>query len=649
MLERSNATPLPQQDSPKGMIDKIAILDCGAQYTKVIDRRIRELNVSTQIFPLSVSAQELSHGFSGIVLSGGPFSVYGEDAPSYDPALFNLGLPVLGICYGMQLINLHFGGTVKSSSRKEYGETEIQVDSEHCPLFQNLASAQHVLMSHGDSVEKLAPGFQKAGDSQGLMAAMMDPLRRVYGVQFHPEVDLTQNGRQILANFIQGICGCSGNFLLEDRLAETLQKIQDRVGDQQVFVLVSGGVDSSVSAALLLKALGPDRVFAVHIDSGLMRHGESDLVCDALKALGLKHLRRMDAGDQFLAGTTQIGSTLWGPLSEMVDPEVKRQIIGDVFYHLINQAIAEAGIDFEKTFIAQGTLRPDLIESGNRDVSQTAHKIKTHHNDVPLIRAHREKGLIIETNQDWHKDEVRQIGRLLGLPEALVSRQPFPGPGLGVRILCSDGPFLAPGVEAEAQALSEYLAKIPGSAFSASILPVRSVGVQGDGRSYSHLAVLYDASPTFSWKTVKALAGEIPNQFHLINRVALCLTPGCVGPEGFEVTPTRLTPPVIELLRQVDHLVSETFVENGWLPGVSQLLTVLVPVYPAKEPYSQYSIAIRSVVTSDYMTARPSDLETEVPIEGLRALALKIQSQFPEVGRVFYDVSSKPPATVEWE
>ncbi|HEY9745837.1 MAG TPA: glutamine-hydrolyzing GMP synthase, partial [Oculatellaceae cyanobacterium] len=421
-------------------MEKVALLDCGAQYTKVIDRRVRELNVDTEIFPVDVPASQLKGRFSGIILSGGPNSVYEEGAPQCDPGIFDLGIPVLGICYGMQLMNRHFGGTVLPSPTKEYGETEVTIQPS-CLLFDGLEEKQHVLMSHGDSVGQPAPDFEVVGRSidthhHEVVAAIQNVKARFYGVQFHPEVELSVNGGKMLENFLYKVCGLTGGFVLDDRLEVVLEGIRQKVGDKKVFVLVSGGVDSSVTAALLVKALRPDQVYAVHIDSGMMRHQESDLVCEALQAIGLKHMERIDAEEIFLNATTDIDGQTVGPLCQVTNPEHKRRIIGDVFYHLVTDAIRRSGLDLNETFIAQGTLRPDLIESGNREISAQAHTIKTHHNDVPLIQEQRKKGLIIEPNRDWHKDEVRKIGRMLGLPEELVMRHPFPGPGLAIRVLC---------------------------------------------------------------------------------------------------------------------------------------------------------------------------------------------------------------------
>ncbi len=632
-------------------LEKIALLDCGAQYTKVIDRRVRELNVATEIFPVDVKAADLGEGFSGIILSGGPNSVYEANAPQCDPAIFELGLPVLGICYGMQLMNRTFGGTVVPSPTKEYGETEVTATGD-CLLFTDLDPVQHVLMSHGDSVGEPAPGFDVVGKSVSthhheVVAMIQHPQKRFYGVQFHPEVELSVNGVKMLENFLYKACGLTGAFALEDRLEDALASIRQKVGDKNVFVLVSGGVDSSVTAALLVKALRPEQVFAVHIDSGMMRANESDLVCEALKAIGLRHLERIDAEETFLNATTDMDGQIVGPLHTVSEPEVKRRIIGDVFYHLISDAIRKSGLNLDETFIAQGTLRPDLIESGNREVSSQAHTIKTHHNDVPLIQEQRKKGLIIEPNRDWHKDEVRKVGRMLGLPEELVMRHPFPGPGLAIRVLCAEKPYLTEEyacVNAELQELAEA------DGFSAVLLPVQSVGVQGDSRSYRYLAAIQGDLKQVTWSQIRNLAQKIPNRIHAINRVALLLNERTLPNQVRAITPTLLNPVSLEKLRVLDHIVTESFQKAGIHDLISQLFTVLLPVDsdPRIDRPFRHSAVIRAVITSDYMTARPAALGSEIPMEFIRNLAEDLSAQ-PNVDLVLYDITSKPPATVEWE
>lgn len=631
-------------------LEKIALLDCGAQYTKVIDRRVRELNVDTAIFPVEISAEQLKSQFSGIILSGGPNSVYETGAPQCDPAIFELGIPVLGICYGMQLMNRHFGGTVLPSPTKEYGETEVTVNPTSL-LFDSLSAQQHVLMSHGDSVGEPAPGFEIIGRSidthqHEVVAAIQNHKAGFYGVQFHPEVELSVNGGKMLENFLYKVCNLTGGFVLDNRLEEGLETIRQKVGNKKVFVLVSGGVDSSVTAALLVKALEPDQVYAVHIDSGMMRHEESDLVCEALKAIGLKHMERVDAEETFLNATTEIDGQVIGPLCKTTEPEHKRRIIGDVFYHLVTDAIQRSNLDLDETFIAQGTLRPDLIESGNREVSAQAHTIKTHHNDVPLIQEQRKKGLIIEPNRDWHKDEVRKIGRMLGLPEELVMRHPFPGPGLGIRVLCTEKPYMTEDyacLNAELQELAEA------DGFKAVLLPVQSVGVQGDSRSYSYMAAIQGDLQRLDWPTIRNIAQKIPNRLHKINRVALLLNQRNLPNQVKTITPTLLNPVSLEKLRVLDHIVTSQFTEQGLYGKISQLFTVLLPVDTSLDnTVRQHSAVIRAVITSDYMTARPAGLGQEIPMDFIRNLAEELSAQ-PNVDLVLYDITSKPPATVEWE
>jgi len=567
-------------------------------------------------------------------------------------------VPVLGICYGMQLMTQHFGGIVESCSRKEYGETEISVDTTS-PLFTNLNPTQHVLMSHGDSVTQLGEGFvaiaesvsEEAGKTVNVHAGIAHQSKPFYGVQFHPEVELSTEGTAMLERFLFEICHLSGSFKLADRLETMLAELKAQVQDRPVFVLVSGGVDSSVVAAALIKALPAEQVYAVHINTGLMRQDESDLVCDALQAIGLTHLKRLDAQDFFLDFTTldDAGRTI-GPLKEATDPEEKRRLIGDAFFRLIDAemkaTLEEAGVSADDVLLAQGTLRPDLIESGNKDVSKTAQKIKTHHNDVPLIQAQRDKGLIVEPNRDLHKDEVRQVGRLLGLPEALVIRQPFPGPGLGVRMLCANTAY---GLDAY-DTLNADLQRVAGEfSLQAVLLPVRTVGVQGDGRTYSYVAAIEaeDFDSIQGFKAVRHAARELTNRLPLINRIALNIAPSRALASSIKtITPTTLTSDAIAQLQNWDAHVTAYTMAHADFNTISQLLAVMLPV--AVDGVGSRSLAVRAVVTSDFMTARPALVGQELPEGFLSGLGSHLQG-LAGVGHVFYDVTSKPPATVEWE
>ncbi len=634
-------------------IDSVAILDCGGQYTKVIDRKVRELGVRSEIFPIDVDPAELT-GFDGLILSGGPSSVWGDQPPRCAPGVWSLGVPVLGICYGMHLMNAHFGGVVGAGSG-EYGVTELTVDP-GCALFAGLAEREPMLMSHGDSVEELADGFRVVAESEDAVGAIADEERRLYGVQFHPEVDLTEHGREILTNFLRGICGLEGNYVLEDRVETAVAKIRRTVGEHPVLVLVSGGVDSAVSAVLLLEALGPERVFAVHVDHGLMRKDESDRICAALGDLGLEHLVRIDGQEMFFHDTVEVEApdagegggepAVLGPLTSLVDPEEKRRLIGEIFLKALREAALGLELDFDSVFWAQGTLRPDLIESGNPSISGFAHKIKTHHNDIELVRRARAAGRVIETNWDWHKDEVRQVARLLGIPEEIAARQPFPGPGLAVRLIADHG---AGGPTAEqsravAEAVREW-----NSGYDAAVTPVQTVGVQGDQRSYRYLALVagpHGGSPADAdWSALGRLGNRLANRFDYVNRTAYVLNRPEV-PAGLDHHPTYVTEETVDLLREIDAIVTHHLT----LPTVSQAFAVLLPI--GRD--GAYSVAVRTFVTDDFMTGRPARVGTgadaEVPLAVVEALTAEIVAGFADrIDLVVWDVTSKPPATVEWQ
>jgi GMP synthase (glutamine-hydrolysing) len=622
--------------------EKIAIIDCGAQYAKVIDRRVRELAVESDILPWETAADTLK-GYRGIIISGGPESVYAPGAPACDPGILALGVPVLGICYGMQWLNQTLGGQVASGAIKEYGETMIDILKKDSPLLKGFAAREQVLMSHGDSVAQLAAGFEMSAASGEIMAAIEDNERRFYGVQFHPEVDLTINGRLLFRNFLYDICGLSGAYTMENRIQKTVDEIRQAAGDNNVLVLVSGGVDSTVTAALLLKALDPDKVFAVHVDSGFMRVGETDEVMHSLQILGLKHFRVVHAAGEFLNGVTVRGEKTIGPLRQTVDPEEKRHIIGDVFMNIVDRETKALGLDPEHTMLAQGTLRPDLIESASAMVTKKAHTIKTHHNDSPLVRELREKGRVIETNKDWHKDEVRQVGLEVGLPEALVWRQPFPGPGLATRIICAREPYTADDFEQVGAQTATVAAQY---GFSGGLLPIRTVGVQGDGRSYGYLAALAGAP---DWDRLREAASQITKVVHQVNRVVYCL--GSIGngsqvPPIRTIIPTLLEPDVVELLRKADDLVKRVLQSYQVYQRISQVIVTMFPVDLAGN--GGRSIALRPFMTADYMTGRPASFTGDIPWECVQEIVRGLQS-IPGISGVVYDLTSKPPATMEWE
>lgn len=627
-------------------MEKLAILDCGGQYTKVIDRKIRELGVYTDILPMGVAAEKLK-GYGGIIFSGGPASVWENGAPEYDDAIFELGIPMLGICYGMQMIVDHFGGKVAPNFKTEYGQISIKVDPT-CPIFSGLDPIQKVLMSHGDAVSIMPEGFQLVAETGDVCAGVYNKDKKIIGVQFHPEVDPTENGVKMLENFVRGVCKFVEVYALEDRIQTSINMIRRRVGENgKVIVLVSGGVDSAVTAALLVKALRPDQVYGIHIDHGMMRKNESDIICQNLADLGLTQMQRINAEDEFFNTPLEIDGEKYAPLSETCEPEKKRAIIGHMFFVVTENAARALDLDFETAFLGQGTLRPDLIESGNPDVSGYAKKIKTHHNDVGVIRKLRDKGHVIETNWDWHKDEVRQVARMLGLDESIASRQPFPGPGLGVRILCTDGgnhPDLEKSTKLESYRVESS------SKREMALAPVQSVGVQGDHRSYRSLAILADNGLDIDWNSVRDDAREIPNHLDFINRVAYLINRKSIGGDLVSVR-SRICHETSDLLREVDDIVTSELMKP--LPGaksskIAQCFAVLVPI---STDGKRYSIAIRAVVTSDFMTAQSAIPGVDFPKDALSNILSRIEADpvAEKIDMIFYDVTGKPPATVEWE
>lgn len=623
-------------------MEKLAILDCGGQYTKVIDRRVRELGVKSDILPINVKAEKLQE-YQSIILSGGPNNISDKQRLSFDEKIFELGKPVLGICYGMQLMSDHFGGVVDSNIVKEYGQNEIWVDNT-VPIFDGMAENQKVLMSHGDTVKNVPNGFKVIGKSGEAIAAIGNEEKRMYGLQFHPEVDLTEEGMKILENFIRKVAKYQDFYALDDRIETSIKMIREKVGDNKVVVLVSGGVDSAVTAALLVKALNPDNVYAIHIDSGFMRKNESDVICENLKKLGLKNLIRENAKDTFFNTVVEVEGKKIGPLVDTIDPETKRQIIGEIFIRIANNVIERLGLDPEHTFIAQGTLRPDLIESGNPEISGFAHKIKTHHNDVAIVREARKKGLIVETNSDWHKDEVRKVARMLGLEESIASRQPFPGPGLAIRLLCHDKNEEVVITQEEVDKIN---AIVNPKGEKAQIIPIKSVGVQGDARSYRNLGILYGNGMDFDWDNVTTVAKQITDSINTMNRIGYILNVKDVN-QKIECFNMKINDECVDLLRELDKIVTSNLEESK----VNQTFAVLLPIGITKK----YSVAIRTFVTNDFMTGRPGKIGTigtngaEVDKSMIEKAVKEIEAKFSDkIEFVIYDVTSKPPATCEWQ
>jgi GMP synthase (glutamine-hydrolysing) len=510
--------------------ERILVVDYGGQYTQLIARRVREVGVYSEILPWDASPEQIAaFAPKGIILSGGPESVHEAGSPQISDALLNAGAPVLGICYGMQALAAKLGGVVAPSDHREYGYAEVDLTGSD-PLLAKLGTRLKVWMSHGDRVERLPKGFASIGKSSSSpFAAMADVERKIYALQFHPEVTHTQHGLEIIRRFVLDICGCAPVWTAKNIVAEHIAAIRAKVGRDRVLLGLSGGVDSSVVAALLHEAIG-DQLVCVFVDTGLLRLNEGDQVMSVFaKHLGANVIR-VDAEDAFLAA-----------LAGVSDPEQKRKIIGRGFVEVFD---AEAEKIRDVKWLAQGTIYPDVIESAGAKTGK-AHLIKSHHNVGGLPERMNLK--LLEPLRDLFKDEVRKIGTELGLPNELVGRHPFPGPGLGVRILGevrkeyadllrrADDIFIS---ELRAQGLYDSVSQ----AF-AVFLPVRSVGVMGDGRKYD------------------------------------------------------------------------------------------------------YVVALRAVETVDFMTAHWARL----PYEFLDLVSRRIINEVPGISRVTYDISGKPPATIEWE
>lgn len=515
--------------------DTIIVLDYGSQYTQLIARRVREAHVYCQLFSWRTPAEEiLALNPKGFILSGGPNSVYDDGAPILPDYVLQSGLPVLGICYGMQLLAYHLDGSVGGSSKREYGPADIHVDALHNPLFMNWdhhPDLQQVWMSHGDKVEQLPSGFEPLAHSNNSpFAAAFDAQRNYYAVQFHPEVIHTKQGRVVLENFVTQICGCTPDWTPAHFIDEQVQEIRQQVGDGQVVLGLSGGVDSAVVAALIHKAIG-EQLTCIFVDHGMLRKGEAEQVVQTFQNEQGMKLIAVNAVEEYLES-----------LDGVTEPEKKRRIIGEKFVRIFEREANKLG---QIDFLAQGTIYPDIIESAGKG-KKDAHVIKTHHNVGGLPDdMHFE---LVEPLKMLFKDEVRQIGSALGLPDSIVWRQPFPGPGLAIR---------------------------------------------------------------------------------------------CLG----EIKWERL-----ERLREADFIFTETLREAGMLRrGTQQSFAVLLPVKSVGvmgdgRTYEEV-IALRAVTTEDFMTADWARL----PYDLLAKVSRRIVNEVTGVNRVTYDITSKPPGTIEWE
>ncbi len=509
--------------------EKILILDFGSQVTQLIARRVREQSVYCEIHPYNMSLDKIrEYGPKGIILSGGPSSVYDSDAPHSDPGIYGLGIPVLGICYGMQLMTHQLGGKVERSDKREYGRAMMALDDVE-DLFSGFGDKAEVWMSHGDRIEAMPGGFSRIAHTEHCpVAAMKDGLRRFFGVQFHPEVVHTPRGEEMLGNFLFAVCDCRPTWTMASFIETECEDIRRKVGDGQVICGLSGGVDSSVVAVLINRAIG-DQLTCVFVNNGLLRKGEAEKVVNLFSKHFRINLKYVDATDRFL-----------DKLKGVTDPEQKRKIIGNEFIYLFEEEAKKLG---RVDYLAQGTLYPDVIESVSTKGPSAV--IKSHHNVGGLPEKMNLK--LLEPVRELFKDEVRLLGRELGMPDEVIHRQPFPGPGLAIR---------------------------------------------------------------------------------------------CIG----EVTAERL-----EILREADAVVLEEIRKAGLYRDIWQSFAVLLPVRTVgvmgdARTYD-YTIALRAVNSLDGMTAD----WVKLPYEVLGAISSRIINEVKGVNRVVYDISQKPPSTIEWE
>lgn len=594
-------------------MEKIGVVDFGGQYTHLIARRIRQLGVYSEVLSSLSEASQLK-GFAGFIFSGGPSSVYDPDAPTCSQAFLDAGLPILGLCYGHQLISHKLGGEVKRGNVHEFGQADFHPDQTH-PLFAGLSAASTMWMSHGDEVVKLPQGFRRIGSTADCeMAAVANDAEHIYGVQFHPEVTHSIQGMEIFKNFLK-ICGCKFEWKVSDYIVSLEDKLRKQCQGRKVFLLVSGGVDSTVAFALLNRALGPERVLGLHIDNGLMRKNESADVLEFMNREGFHNLKVRDATADFLKALVGLHA-----------PEKKRKAIGDTFLTVKDDALASLDLNPEEWLLAQGTIYPDTIESGG---TKHASVIKTHHNRVGAILELLEKGLVVEPLADLYKDEVRELGLLLGIPPKLIWRHPFPGPGLGVRLLCST----ESGTQVDPTVTARVRTQLAAEGLEGEVLAVESVGVQGDSRTYAHPCLLRGPR---DWDLCDRVSTALTNRVREVNRVVLEI--GALGgvyrPVAAECEKSRL-----DFLREADAICTDFLVAEDLYASTWQMPVVLLPLEKAGKPV----IVIRPVVSSEAMTARFATL----PFPLMDRLWAKLKAA--GVGALLYDITHKPPGTIEWE
>jgi GMP synthase (glutamine-hydrolysing) len=596
---------------------KIAVLNAGGQYCHLIARKIRELGVYAEIMDFNASPKELKQT-SGVILSGGPDSVYSPDSPKVSKELFDSGIPVLGICYGHQLMAKMLGGEVKPSKTREYGIANMRIEKNNS-IFDGLGQNQTIWMSHGDSVEKLPDGFEVLSSSENCkITSMANSKKSLYGLQFHPEVSHTINGRDMLKNFVFSICKIKEKaWKPKNNIASLINEIKSKADGRKVFFFVSGGIDSTVAFILCVKALGKDNVKGVYVDTGFMRKDETNVTIEDFRRLGLDNIDVIDESSRFI-----------NILKDEYDPEKKREIIGKHFVNIKNEEFnkIEAGNDL--WVLGQGTIYPDTIESG---CSTYSSKIKTHHNRVEEIVKLLHDKKVIEPLAEFYKDEVRVLAEALGLPKNIVNKEPFPGPGLSVRCICSPE-------EKPVQESTELTNVLSKHGLKGFIAPVKTVGVQGDYRSYKDIAVIYNNIP---FSNLVNISSEITNNISTINRVAYIVKTKESNPDKMMIHERSINNDRLGLLKEADYIVRNFVEENKRnLPEIWQFPIIIFPL----GCNGNESIALRPILSTDGMTAKFAEINKTL-LEQAAQRILKLNG----ISTVLYDITNKPPATIEWE
>jgi GMP synthase (glutamine-hydrolysing) len=599
----------------------IAILDFGSQYTHLIAKRIREMNVLAKIYPSDTSAEKLKNNIFGIIISGGPQSINNKNSIKADSKIFNLGLPILGLCYGHQFIAHSLGGSVKPSNSREYGKSKLKLQNKSL-ILDGIKNNSIVWMSHGDSVAILPKDFECIGSTKDCeITAMSNENKKIYGLQFHPEVRHSEEGMKILENFIFKICKSEKNWKVKDVIKNLIKKIQKQANNKKIFILVSGGVDSSVAFALLTKALGESRVKGLYINNGFMRKDESNEITTNFEKAGFHNLETIDASKLF-----------FNHLENIYDPEEKRKIIGQSFLDAKDMAAKNLKLESDNWILGQGTIYPDIIETGG---SKNADTIKTHHNRIDSIQKLIKKGLIIEPLVDFYKDEVRQIGKLLGLSNELINRHPFPGPGLAIRCLCHDN---SNNINISENKKINKILNGNNEKINFEIIPIKSVGIQGDNRTYAHPLAI---SGILDWNKLDTLSSKITNNIKCINRVLLLLNPENKKSFSAPINNLFLSKERIKLLQEIDNIVMKTIKENKLYSKIWQFPVVLIPI---TNNNNKESIVLRPIVSLDAMTADFYKMNKKI----LKLLTKKILNT-KKISHIFYDITHKPPGTIEWE